>query len=77
MSYELLAIVPARDMDDTELRRVLADTHRLAEALSARVAPDVRDELYRRCDELDAEYLRRFPGARETWPWPVPAVASA
>lgn len=71
MNDDLLGFVPACDMDDAELRRELAETHRLAGALTAGVAPDLQPALQRRCDELDSEYLARFPSARATWPWPI------
>lgn len=77
MNDDLPGFVPACDMDDAELRRELAETHRMADALSDGIAPDLRAALQRRCDELDAEYLARFPGARSTWPWPIASLVPA
>jgi hypothetical protein len=75
MNDVLPAFAPASAMHDADLRRELVETHRLTEALSDGVGPDIRTALQRRCEELDAAYLERFPGARSTWPWPTPTPA--
>jgi hypothetical protein len=75
MNDDLLPFVRPSDMDDAELRRELAETHQLAEALSAHIAADLRATVQRRCAELDAEYLHRYPSARATWPWPTGALS--
>jgi hypothetical protein len=62
-------LIPAEWLDDTQLRRELADLHRLERAVVERCLPNQRDMLRIRLAELDAEYLRRFPSARDRWPW--------
>lgn len=58
-------------LDDEQLRRQLADLHRLVTAVEARgVRPD--GPLIRHLADLDREYLRRFPQAAARWPWPLP-----
>jgi hypothetical protein len=66
----LWPLTPAGLMTDDQLRRELADTHRLAAALDeGRCLPGQRRALSERLTELDTEYLRRYPQARESWPW--------
>jgi hypothetical protein len=63
-------LTPASLMTDDQLRREVADTHRLAAVIDERLClPRQRRALSARLDELDTEYLRRYPSARDTWPW--------
>lgn len=63
-------LVPARELDDEQLRRELADTHRLAAGIDPQVClPGQQSVLKQRLAELDTEYLARFPQARRSWPW--------
>jgi hypothetical protein len=60
-------------MPDHELRRELADMHQLAAVVGESCMPVHRAALQARLNELDSEYLQRFPQARERWPWPLPS----
>jgi transposase len=62
-------LIPAETLDDAQLRQELADLHRLERAIGEHCLPSQHDALRVRLAELDAEYLRRFPSARESWPW--------
>jgi hypothetical protein len=64
-------LAPASVMTDDQLRRELADTHRIAAAIDPRrCLPGQRQVLSARLAELDSEYLYRYPHARDRWPWP-------
>lgn len=60
---------PAADLDDAELRVELANAHAVGNLVNLLAVPRDRAMLQTRLDELDAEYLRRFPAAAATWPW--------
>ncbi|GAA2358486.1 hypothetical protein Cme02nite_34610 [Catellatospora methionotrophica] len=60
---------PAADLDDAQLRVELANTHAVVGLTGLRAVPRDRAMLQTRLDELDAEYLRRFPAAAASWPW--------
>ncbi|GAB4061568.1 hypothetical protein [Catellatospora paridis] len=60
----------AADLDDAALRVELAHAHAVGSVVNLRVIPRDRAMLQTRLAELDAEYLRRFPAAAATWPWP-------
>lgn len=63
-------LTPANLLTDDQLRRELADTHRIAAAIDERrCLPRQRQALSARLAELDTEYLCRYPGARQRWPW--------
>ena len=67
-------LTPANLMSDDQLRRELADTHRIAIAIDVqRCLPGQRRALSARLAELDDEYLCRYPCARDRWPWATPA----
>lgn len=73
------SLIPAAWLDDAQLRRELADLHRVERAVERHCEPVQRKAFRDRLGELDAEYLRRFPTARHRWPWrvwePVPGDA--
>lgn len=73
------SLIPALWLDDTQLRLELADLHRVERAVEKHCEPSQRKALRERLNELDGEYLRRFPSARDRWPWrvwdPVPEDA--
>jgi hypothetical protein len=69
------SFIPAAHMGDEELRRELAVLHGIANTLAAQCQPAQRETLDARLSELDAEYLRRFPAARASWPWPMPPAS--
>ncbi len=60
---------PAAELDDAQLRVELANTHAVNDLVHMRAVPRDRAMLQTRLDELDGEYLRRFPAAAATWPW--------
>ncbi|MEU7824921.1 DUF6158 family protein [Catellatospora sp. NPDC049111] len=60
---------PAAQLSDAELRVELATTHAVGRTVIKRGIPRDRAMLQIRLDELDGEYLRRFPAAAATWPW--------
>lgn len=70
IGWPTLRCEPAEELDDGELRRELANAHALAELVSRQGLPRDRDMLALRLAELDGEYLRRFPAAAGSWPWP-------
>lgn len=63
------ALRPAAELDDAQLRVELANTHAVGNLVHLRAVPLDRAMLQTRLDELDGEYLRRFPAAAATWPW--------
>ncbi|HEX6683721.1 MAG TPA: DUF6158 family protein [Candidatus Limnocylindrales bacterium] len=64
-------LIPVAWLDDSQLRKELADLHRLERAVKHHCLPSQREALLARLADLDAEYLRRFPTARDRWPWRV------
>lgn len=64
-----MTLRPAADLDDAQLRVELATTHAVGSLADLRAIPRDRGMLQTRLDELDGEYLRRFPGAAASWPW--------
>ncbi|MEU7821623.1 hypothetical protein [Catellatospora sp. NPDC049133] len=70
IGWPLLRCQSADTLPDAELRRELANTHALCDLVSKQGLPRDREMLKLRLAELDAEYLRRFPAARVSWPWP-------
>jgi hypothetical protein len=63
------SLVPVQWLDDAQLRRELADLHRMERAVERHCEPSQRKALRDRLNALDGEYLRRFPTARDRWPW--------
>lgn len=63
--------IPAASLDDAQLRRELAELHRIESAVKRHCPPGRHRALRERLSELDGEYLRRFPTARDRWPWRV------
>lgn len=61
--------LPAAQLSDAELRVELATTHAIGRTVIKRGIPRDRAMLQIRLDDLDGEYLRRFPAAAATWPW--------
>jgi hypothetical protein len=72
------SLIPVAWLDDAQLRRELADLHRMERAVERHFEAGERRAFRKRLDELDDEYLRRFPSARSRWPWrllePIPEV---
>ena len=72
------SLIPVAWLDDAQLRRELADLHRMERAVERHCEASSRKAFRARLDELDSEYLRRFPTARQRWPWgllePLPDV---
>jgi len=76
------SLIPVVWLDDAQLRRELADLHRMERAVERHCEANERRAFRERLNELDGEYLRRFPTARDRWPWrlwdpmpdPVPEV---
>jgi hypothetical protein len=61
--------IPVAWLDDAQLRRELADLHRMERAVERHCEASQRRAFRERLNELDGEYLRRFPTARDRWPW--------
>jgi len=73
------SLIPVAWLDDAQLRRELADLHRVERAVERHCEASQRKAFRARLNELDGEYLRRFPTARDRWPWrlwdPIPGDA--
>ncbi|WP_162907035.1 DUF6158 family protein [Allorhizocola rhizosphaerae] len=62
-------LIPAAQLDDSQLRQELVTTHQVEAAVRDHCLPEQRAVLQARLADLDAEYLRRYPDARAKWPW--------